>query len=189
MSALRSLVNTTMSLFMRPLLNIELGARSQVRWWGLRSARSGRIRIGEDSLIHCRIAFDSPNGKVTIGNRCFVGASLLVCHSDIRLDDDVVISWGVTIVDHNSHSIHWPERSQDVLEWRQHQKNWEHVAIRPVHIERRVWIGFGVSILKGVTIGEGAVVGAGSVVTKDVPPYSVVAGNPACVVRQLEPQP
>ncbi|MBV8923397.1 DapH/DapD/GlmU-related protein, partial [Bradyrhizobium sp.] len=55
----------------------------------------------------------------------------------------------------------------------------------PVVIADKVWIGFNASILKGVTIGEGAVVGACSVVTRDVPPFAVVAGNPARVIRTL----
>jgi acetyltransferase-like isoleucine patch superfamily enzyme len=51
-------------------------------------------------------------------------------------------------------------------------------------VEDDVWIGHGAIILQGVRIGEGSVVAAGSVVTKDVPPYSIMAGNPACRVRE-----
>jgi galactoside O-acetyltransferase len=72
-----------------------------------------------------------------------------------------------------------------VRDWARGRKEWDHIAHAPVAISNRAWIGFNVSILKGVTIGEGAVVGACSVVTRDVPPYSLVAGNPARVVRTL----
>ena len=55
----------------------------------------------------------------------------------------------------------------------------------PVKIEDAVWIGVNCTILKGVTIGEGSVVGAGSVVTKNVPPWTIVAGNPARIIREI----
>ena len=56
-----------------------------------------------------------------------------------------------------------------------------------IRIEEDSWIGAGTIILPGITVHKGAVVGAGSVVTKDVPPYTVVAGNPAKILRQLAP--
>jgi acetyltransferase-like isoleucine patch superfamily enzyme len=59
---------------------------------------------------------------------------------------------------------------------------------RPVTIGENVWIGFGVVILPGVTVGSYSVVGAGSVVTKDIPPYSIAAGNPARILRQRDPE-
>ena len=67
--------------------------------------------------------------------------------------------------------------------------NWGNVESSPIIIEDDVWIGFKSSILKGVTIGRGAIVAAGSVVTKAVPEYSLVAGNPAVVIRRLERSP
>jgi acetyltransferase-like isoleucine patch superfamily enzyme len=59
------------------------------------------------------------------------------------------------------------------------------VPVKPIRIERNVWIGFDACVLPGVTIGEGSVIGAKSVVTADVPPFTVVAGNPARVIRSL----
>lgn len=105
------------------------------------------------------------------------------------------MAWGITIYDHNSHSLKWDERSKDneqcyndfinfnnsVL-----NKNWENVQSSRIEIHDKVWIGFDVLILKGVIIGEGAIIGAKSVVTKSVPPWTVVAGNPAIIVKQLK---
>jgi hypothetical protein len=87
-------------------------------------------------------------------------------------------------VDHNSHATDWTSRKNDVVAWGQGKKDWSGVTIKPVKISDRVWIGLNAIILKGVTIGEGAIVGAGSVVTKDVPPYTIVAGNPARIIRE-----
>ena len=65
----------------------------------------------------------------------------------------------------------------------QTERDWKVV---PTRVKRRASIGSGAVILAGITIGEGAMVGAGSVVTKDVPPRTIVAGNPARVIRELE---
>ncbi|MFN7691728.1 MAG: DapH/DapD/GlmU-related protein, partial [Bacteroidota bacterium] len=59
------------------------------------------------------------------------------------------------------------------------------IASKPIVIHDKVWISFNAIILKGVTIGEGAVVAAGSVVTKDVAPYTMVAGNPAKFIKNV----
>jgi galactoside O-acetyltransferase len=96
------------------------------------------------------------------------------------------MSWGATIVDHNSHSLNWDIRNRDVEDWASGRKDWTGVLRKPVIIGKRVWIGFNAIVLKGVTIGEGAVIGAGSVVTRDVPPYCIVAGNPARIVREMD---
>jgi len=143
------------------------------------------IAIGDDSLIDAGISFDKPDARVTIGNRTFIGASSLVCAQSIVIGDDVMIAWGSTLVDHNSHALSWSERRDDVVNWGRGVKDWSFVKTAPVVVRDKAWIGFNCIILKGVTIGEGAIVGAGSVVTKDVPPYTVVAGNPARTVREL----
>ena len=64
--------------------------------------------------------------------------------------------------------------------------NWIDVETRPICINKNAWIGTRSIILKGVNIGEGAIVAAGSVVTKDVPEYTLVAGNPAIVKKKLK---
>lgn len=184
-------MNSLVRLFSRPLAwcfgrtgDVTVDACSSVNWWKL-GGRGGRIRIGSGSAIHCRVDFDAHNGEVSIGDRSYIGASHIVCHTRVSIGDDVIISWGVTLADHNSHSLDWSERLTDVASWKQGLKNWNGVAVAPVRICDKVWIGFGASILKGVEIGEGAVVGAQAVVTRSVPPYTVVAGNPARVIREL----
>ena len=81
--------------------------------------------------------------------------------------------------------MRFSDRKNDVKDWFVGKKDWSFVIKRPISIKNKAWIGFNSIILKGVTIGEGAIVGAGSVVTKDVPPYTIVAGNPARIIREI----
>ena len=170
----------------RGRLRHSIGQRSTVLLHRVAPKRNNALVVGTDCLIQARILFDRPGGSVTIGDRCYIGASTLVIAERIDLGDDVVISWGVTIVDHNSHSVEWSGRRNDILDWKAGRKDWSNVRQGPVVIRDRAWIGFNAMILKGVTIGEGAVIGAGAVVTRDVPDYAIVAGNPARVVRTIE---
>jgi len=162
------------------------GAGSVVSWRKVGFVGSSSVTVGAGSICHARIAFDGPAASVRIGDRSYLGASTLVCRERIEIGDDVLVSWGATIVDHDSHAVAWHERSADVTDWLHGRKNWSHVRIAPVRIGHRAWIGFNAIILRGVTIGDEAIVAAGAVVTKDVPPRSVVAGNPARVVRSLD---
>lgn len=143
------------------------------------------ITIGAQSVIEASFYFDKNNGKITIGNRTFIGGSKIICAQEIEIGDDVLMSWNCTIVDHDSHSLVFDERKDDVTNWLKGIKNWDNIAIQKVKINNKVWIGFDVRILKGVTIGEGAVVAAGSLVTKDVAPFTLVAGVPAREIKKL----
>lgn len=185
MMHLLKFLNQILGFILIKKINIKIGTGTDIHWWRL-GAKAGTLCIGAASVIKCRIDFDSADGKVTIGDRCYLGASHLVCHTSIQIGNDVIMSWGVTIVDHDSHSLDWAKRSSDVKDWKKGLKKWDYVAVSPVNIGDKVWIGFGASILKGVTVGEGAVIGARSTVTRNVPPFTVVAGNPAKVVRQLQ---
>lgn len=164
---------------------VRVGKGTKLAWRRLRRASGNRLVVGEHSIVLAYIRFEDAGAVMRIGNRCFIGKSDLVCYRSVEIGDDVIMSWGITITDHDSHSLDWQHRRNDVLDWHKGRKDWTHVTHRPVVIANKAWIGFNVSILKGVTIGEGAVVGAGSVVTRDVPPFSLVAGNPARLIRTL----
>lgn len=179
------LVDALLGWKSRRLGTVQVGRRTTLAWRRLRQIAGNRMSIGEDSIIQANISFEDQGGEIRIGSRTFVGRSDLICYRSLVIGDDVIMSWGITITDHDSHSVEWAHRRNDVLDWGKGRKNWEHIAHAPVIISDKAWIGFNVSILKGVTIGEGAVIGACSVVTRDVPPYTVVVGNPARSVRVL----
>lgn len=170
---------------LRHLPLVRICPHSKVSYRKINFRKNCALEIGCGSIVEGSIFFDKDGASVKIGSRVFVGASNLVCAREIEIGDDVLISWGCTIVDHNSHSLTWPGRARDVENWFSGVKDWSAVKAAPVKIGSKSWLGFNVSVLKGVTIGEGAVVGACSVVTRDVPPYTVVAGNPAKVIREI----
>ena len=108
--------------------------------------------------------------EVKIGKRVMImNNCLMMSAGGITIDDDVMIAANVQVITNN----HDP---YDRLL----------LHCKTVHICRGAWIGAGSSILPGVTVGEYAIVGAGSIVTKDVPPYAVVVGSPAKVVKYLD---
>lgn len=186
MAWVRSALHALAAQLVKRRLDVQVGPGTRIRWLRLLGQRGGRLRVGQGSIVNCRIDFDGPQGHVQIGDRCFIGASHLVCREGITLGDDVIISWGVTVVDHNSHALQWAHRRDDVANWAKGHKDWSQVDVRPVRIHDKVWIGFGATILKGVVVGEGAVIGAGSMVTRDVPAYCVVAGNPARIIKRID---
>jgi acetyltransferase-like isoleucine patch superfamily enzyme len=184
---LMSLVDSMLGWNSRFSSAVKIGRGSRIAWRRIRNARNNLLVIGENSIVHADISFEENGGEIRIGNRCFIGRSHLVCYRSLVIGDDVIMSWGITIVDHDSHSINWEERRDDVVDWARGRKNWQYVKHAPVAVKDKAWIGFNVSILKGVTIGEGAVIGACSVVTRDIPPYALAVGNPAKVIRSLTP--
>ncbi|MEQ9880385.1 acyltransferase [Pectobacterium aroidearum] len=158
--------------------------------------KNNRVVIGSESMIGCEFVFESDEGMITIGNRSFINAGTkLISRTGIDIGNNVTIAWGCTIYDHNSHSLSYLSRRKDIekqlSDYRSgknfiHSKDWSTVKSRKIIIEDDAWIGFGVTILNGVTIGEGAIVSAMSVVRDNVEPWTIVAGNPAVIIKRLK---
>lgn len=153
------------------------------------------MSIGKDCIVSGSFIFESQDGFISIGDHSYVGGGTFISHNSIEIGNNVTIAWGGTVYDHDSHSLNYLDRRKDIddeLDDIRNDRNfilnkdWSNVNCKPIKICDDAWIGMNVIILKGVTIGEGAIVGAGSVVTKDVPAWAVVAGNPAKVVKMLK---
>lgn len=164
----------------------------------IRAVSSERsVSAGENCVLGCSIVVENDKGSIVIGDNTYIsGGTTIISACGVKVGSDVLIAWGCTIVDHDSHSLDWTERARDVASWRKGiaagglttaatLKNWAVVPMAAVHIGDKAWLGFNVIVLKGVTIGEGAVVAAGSVVTKDVSPWTLAAGNPARTIKEL----
>ena len=118
---------------------------------------------------------------VKIGKHVFMGGGNILDRVKpelITIEDYVSLAGGVYILTHSNPTT--PLR--EILGESSH-------VVAPVHIKRGAWVAINVVILPGVTIGENSIVATGSVVTKDVPPYTVVAGSPARVVKKVRPKP
>lgn len=152
------------------------------------------VRVGEQGMLNMKIVFESTDGKVEIGNRVYIGGGSIMSRSGVTIGNDVTVAWGVSIFDHNSNALDWRHRARTVKHFYENYGkprcyetlDWDGVGTAPIAVRDKAWIGFDAVILKGVTIGEGAVVGARAVVTHDVEPYTVVAGNPARLVKRIE---
>lgn len=148
-----------------------------------------RICIGEHTVIRGELLTFAHGGDIQLGEYCYLGEhSRIWSAKSIRIGDRVLISHNVSIFDNDTHPIDDPvarhKQFKDIITTG-HPKDID-LKEQPVVIEDDVLISCQCVVLKGVTIGRGAVVGAGSIVTEDVPPYTVVAGNPARVIRKIE---
>ncbi len=117
----------------------------------------------------------TPQSFIRIGDDVGMSGTTLCARVGISIGSRVLFGSNVMVIDSDEHPLEPENRrySEDGIE------------AAPVVIEDDTFLGAGAIVLKGVTIGKGSVVGAGSVVTRNVPPYSIVAGNPAQVVKTL----
>ena len=162
--------------------NLNLCARANCS-----AEKKGNIFIGDKCRVYGAL-LSQGDGQITIGDHCCIyERSVIGSVNRIDIGNCVIISNHVHIYDNNNHPTDPAVRHAMCVggfegdAWR-----WGHAASAPIVIEDDVWIGEYSMILKGVTIGKGAIVAAHAVVTKDVPPMTIVAGNPARVVKEIK---
>lgn len=157
--------------------------KRQLTTWGenLRARNAGEIFKGKDAEIHVgnnvllerkvRLSLGD-NARIYIGDNSYLGDFCnLLAVQEINIGRDCAISWHVLFMDTSSHPLGFKGEVP-------------RTKIAPIRIEDHVWIGCRAVILKGVTVGEGAIIANNAVVTKDVPPRTMVAGNPAKVIKE-----
>jgi acetyltransferase-like isoleucine patch superfamily enzyme len=129
--------------------------------------------IGDETKIG---AFVEIQKNASVGKRCKISSHTFICEG-VTIEDNVFVGHGVTFVNDSYPRATAPGGSM------QTENDWK---VERTIIKRGASIGSGATILANTSIGENAIVGAGSVVTKDVPPDSIVAGNPARILRYID---
>jgi acetyltransferase-like isoleucine patch superfamily enzyme len=130
--------------------------------------------IGDETKIG---AFVEIQKNATIGRRCKISSHTFICEG-VTIEDNVFIGHGVMFVNDMYPRATAPGGTL------QTEQDWK---VEKTLVKKGASIGTGVTVLANVTIGEDAIVGAGAVVTRDVPPRTIVAGNPARVLRSVSP--
>ena len=135
-----------------------------------------QFEIGSNCLIEDFATINNAVGNVSIGDRTLIGLSCVVI-GPVEMGNDILLAQHVVLsgLNHNFKNPNLPIKDQGV-------------SMHKIVVEDGVWIGANAVITAGITIGKNSVVAGGSVVTKDVPPYSVVGGNPAKILKQYSPE-
>lgn len=158
---------------------LEQAAAHCPPWLGLAVLKAFGARIGHGVDFHGRLRLHGayrPAGKLIVGNWCHIGPGVtLDLSAPIVLEDRCTIALNAQILTH--HDVGYSPLAARAYPTR----------FAGVTVEAGAFVGAGATLLPGVRIGRCAVVGAGALVTDDVPPYTVVAGAPARVIRQLDP--
>jgi acetyltransferase-like isoleucine patch superfamily enzyme len=153
-------------------------------------AKGSRIHIGDRVVLCSDSRFTAlgvnhavvlrtlrASAEIVIGSDCGISGGSICSVIRVELGNECMLGANVTIVDTDFHAIK--------PDGRRFNGNPQDIGASPVRIEDNVFIGTGALVLKGVCVGKNSVIGANAIVTKDVPPNSIAAGNPAKVIRGL----
>ena len=146
------------------------------------------ISLGCGTIVKGELFTFAHGGRINIGEECYVGVGTRIWSAlEIDIGNNVLMAHNISIMDSLTHPKDFLERREHfrAISQHGHPKNLD-LDEKPIRIQNDAWIGAHSLVLRGVTIGERSIVAAGSVVVKNVPPDSIVAGNPARIVRRLD---
>jgi len=147
-----------------------------------------KVKIGPGTVVEGELLIFKYGGEIVIGENSYVGRNTMIWSGEsVRIGNSVLISHNCNISDTSAHEFDHEERAErfESLVRNGHPVEKNSIQTAPIIIEDYAWINPYSIIIKGVRIGRGAIVAAGSVVTKDVKPFTMVAGNPARIIKEL----
>lgn len=160
-----------------PLRGVRFSAGRNFQVFGRLTVRGpGTVRFGDNITVgmHVTPYTHAPDAVIDIGNHCFLNGVRFGCAARITVGDDCILAES-RIMDTNFHSTRADRWSADAP-----------VRVKPITLARNVWVAAQAGLLPGTEIGENSVVGFGAVCSGRFPANSLIAGNPAVVVRAIE---
>lgn len=171
---LRKIDYEPVSIRFRGVVLLEKSSKSTISIGKNVTLRSSNL--GYHLNMHSPIKLSTDNGaKISIGSNSRLNGCCIHASNEIIIGNNCLVAANTQIIDNNGHNISFDDVENRI--------NTYGIA-KSIRIGHNVWIGANCFILPGITVGNGSIVAAGSIVTKDVPPMSIVGGNPAKLIKK-----